>query len=79
MSRYRPRFYPGEIKCIVPEIKSDFLPRNAFAAWKNLAAKRGVDTVPGDHMEMVNLHYASLASILTRYIQEAALDCARAK
>jgi hypothetical protein len=30
-----------------------------------------VETVPGNHLNMVATHFESLASVLTRYLQEA--------
>lgn len=70
LTRYRPRFYRGEIKFVRAEIPSGF-PANAAAVWAPLAQKIEVATVPGDHLGMIATHYSSLASVLSRYLAEA--------
>jgi len=30
-----------------------------------------VDTVPGDHLEIMTTHYQELAAVLSRYLREA--------
>ena len=70
MKRYRPRFYPGEIKFVRPEANS-YLPNDPTAVWKQLTAKFEVETVPGDHLGMIGTHYETLAAVLTRFVEEA--------
>jgi len=71
LTRYRPRFYPGEIRFVRAEIISGF-PSNAKAVWANLAKQIEVETVPGDHLGVIATHFDKLASVLSRYLAEAA-------
>jgi thioesterase domain-containing protein len=73
MAHYRPRFYEGKIRFVRPEANS-YLPNDPTAIWKKLAAEFEVETVPGDHLGMVSLHFQSLAALLTRYISEALIE-----
>jgi acetoacetyl-CoA synthetase len=68
---YRPGFYPSKIKYVATEIKSYFLPHDPVATWAHLAAEFEIDTIPGDHSEIIDTQREDLASVLTRYIQEA--------
>lgn len=70
LTRYRPRFYPGEIKFVRAEIPSGF-PADAAAVWAPLAQKIEVSTVAGDHLGIIATHYESLATVLSRYLTEA--------
>ena len=68
---YRPRFYRGTIRFVKAEISSNF-PDNPAAVWSHLAEKFEVETVPGDHVGMIATHFEKLASVLSRYLVEAA-------
>jgi acetoacetyl-CoA synthetase len=70
LTRYRPRFYRGTIKFVRAEIVSDF-PDDPAAVWSALAGNFQVDTVPGDHLGILGEHFESLASVVSRYLQEA--------
>jgi len=70
LTRYRPRFYPGQIKFVRAEISSAFQD-DAAAVWTHLAEEFEVDTVPGDHLGMIATHYEMLAAVLSRYLVEA--------
>jgi len=70
LERYRPRFYPGKINFVRAAIVTDF-PANAAAAWSGLARQFEVETVPGDHLGMMTAHFEALASVLSRYLEEA--------
>jgi acetoacetyl-CoA synthetase len=70
LAHYRPRFYPGKIRFVTPET-DDYYPSDPVPHWKGLAAELEVDTVPGDHVEMVRTHFESVAAVLTRYVKEA--------
>jgi acetoacetyl-CoA synthetase len=72
LTRYRPRFYPGKIKFVRAAVRSGF-PNHAAAVWGPLAAEVEVKTVSGDHLEMIATHYEELASVLSRYLEEAYL------
>jgi acetoacetyl-CoA synthetase len=72
LTRYRPRFYPGEIKFVRAEIPSGF-PADAAAVWAPLAQKIEVSTVPGDHLGIIATHYESLATVLSQYLTQACI------
>jgi len=67
---YHPRFYPGTIKFVRAETSTHF-PDDAAAVWSHLAAKLDVETVPGDHLGILTTDFEKLASVLTRYLDEA--------
>jgi len=70
LTRYRPRFYPSKIKFVRAEVNSAF-PDDAAAVWSPLAKEFEVETVPGDHLGIIATHFESLASVLSRYLEEA--------
>ena len=70
LTRYQPRFYDGRIKFVRAEITTDF-PDDPCAVWSKLARGVEVETVPGDHLEIITTHFEHLASILSRYLREA--------
>jgi thioesterase domain-containing protein len=67
---YRPQFYDGKIKFVRAAIPS-FVPDNPAAVWAHLAREFEFETVPGSHYEMLTTYVDSLASILSRYVDEA--------
>src|SRR5438309_738477 len=70
LSRYQPRFYPGKIRFVRAQISTDF-PADAAAIWGKLANEFEVETVPGDHLEIITTYFARLASVLSRFVREA--------
>jgi thioesterase domain-containing protein len=70
LTRYKPEFYAGKIRFIRAEILTDF-PADPAAVWAHLADRFEVETVPGDHLEIISAHYEKLASVLSRYVEEA--------
>jgi thioesterase domain-containing protein/aryl carrier-like protein len=70
LTRYRPHFYNGTIKFVRAEVLTDF-PDDPQAVWSHLAAKFQVETVPGDHLGILGVHFESLASLVSRYVNEA--------
>lgn len=75
LRQYKPRFYSGAVKFIRAAEVTEF-PANPSAAWSGLLGKIEVETAPGDHLAMLTNHYESLASLLNRYLEEAAVSCA---
>lgn len=69
LTRYRPHFYNGSIKFVRAEVVTDY-PDEPAAVWSNLAAKFHVETVPGDHLGILGTHFESLASVVSRYLNE---------
>jgi acetoacetyl-CoA synthetase len=70
LTRYRPRFYRGKMRYVRPEANFYFL-IDPTAVWKNLVSDLEVETVPGDHLGMVEARSESLAAVLARYVKEA--------
>jgi acetoacetyl-CoA synthetase len=70
LAHYRPRFYAGKIRFVKAE-GDHYYPSDPAALWKELAAELEIDTVPGDHEEMINTHFESVGAVLTRYVREA--------
>ena len=70
LSRYQPRFYRGAIKFVRAQVSTDF-PDDPAAVWANLANQFEVETVPGDHLEIITTHFAQLACVLARFVTEA--------
>ena len=68
---YRPRFYHGKMHLLSAADKAYFHPKNPVSVWKHLVEELEVDTVPGDHLEMVKTQIEGLAPTLTRLIEEA--------
>jgi acetoacetyl-CoA synthetase len=69
LMRYRPHYYPGEIKFVRAETVTDF-PDDPAAVWSHLVAKIQVETVPGDHLGILGTHFESLASVVSRFLRE---------
>jgi len=70
LTRYKPRFYGGKIRFVRAAIPTDF-PADPAAVWAHLASEFEVETVPGDHLGIMSIHYEKLASAISRYVQEA--------
>jgi thioesterase domain-containing protein len=70
LTRYQPRFYPGRIRFVRASTPTDF-PADPAAVWAHLASKFELETVPGDHLEIMTTHYEKLASTISRYVKEA--------
>jgi acetoacetyl-CoA synthetase len=65
---YRPRFYRGKIKFVKADVNFYF-PDDPAAVWGKLANELEVETVPGDHLEIVRTGFESLAAVLTRDVR----------
>ncbi len=70
LRRYKPLFYPGEIKFVRAETATKF-PRDPHPVWAHLAAEFDLETVPGDHVTMLTTHFESLAAVLNRFLHNA--------
>jgi thioesterase domain-containing protein len=69
LTRYTPRFYAGKIRFVRAAIPTDF-PADPAAVWAHLAAEFTVETVPGNHLEIMSTHYDKLGAALSRYVEE---------
>ncbi|MCZ2147235.1 MAG: alpha/beta fold hydrolase [Bryobacterales bacterium] len=70
LKRYQPRFYEGRITFVRAESPTSF-PDNPIPVWARLAADFEVETVPGDHLGMLTVHYEQLASVLNCHLRGA--------
>jgi thioesterase domain-containing protein len=70
LARYRPQAYCGDMKFIKSE-NDTYFPGDPRSVWSHLVRSVDVETVPGNHLNMVSTHSEALAPILTRYLQEA--------
>jgi len=68
--RYRPRFYRGKISFVKAQSNSYF-PDDPRAVWGKLADQFELETVPGDHLDMVMAEFEDLAAVLTGYLRGA--------
>jgi len=68
-AKYRPRFYPRNVKFVTTEIKS-FFPADPAAVWSALVSDFEVEAIPGHHLTIVTTEFEGLASVLTRYIKD---------
>jgi thioesterase domain-containing protein/aryl carrier-like protein len=73
LENYEPRFYPGKIKFVRAAIPTDF-PADPIAVWSGLARQFELKTVPGDHLGMMTTHFDSLASAISKCVQETSLE-----
>lgn len=68
LRRYLPMPYSNDVKFIRAEKLTDF-PADPRAAWKGIIRGLEVETVRGDHLELLSTHVDSLATALSRYLQ----------
>ena len=68
LRNYKPVFYTGQVKFIRAENVSDF-PADPHAVWSHFLELFSVETVPGNHLTMLNTHFADLADVLNRYLE----------
>jgi thioesterase domain-containing protein len=73
LRNYRPRFYDGKVKFLRADLPSRF-PADPAPVWSHLVGALEVETVPGEHLDMLTTSVDSVASILDHYVREA---CAR--
>ena len=70
LRKYKPTFYPGSVKFIRAAEVTDF-PGNPKRAWSHLIQTLEVETMPGDHLGIMNTHYEKLANMLDDYLATA--------
>lgn len=68
LNRYRPRPLDETICFVKAKEVSDF-PADPLPVWNHLAKNVVVQTVPGNHLEMLDLHPAELAAALSHYVK----------
>jgi acetoacetyl-CoA synthetase len=70
LQRYQPPLYGGPVK-FVKAATSLYFPDNPRAFWAPLVDRFDEETVPGDHLGILNVHFAELATVLSRYLRAA--------
>jgi acetoacetyl-CoA synthetase len=70
---YRPRYYHGRIRFVRAGTPLHF-PDNPSQAWAKFTDQLEVETVPGDHHELLTTHYESLAGVISRYLDELSVQ-----
>ena len=63
--RYRPQFYRGNVK-FVRAGSNSYFPDDPAAVWGKLTDEFEVETVPGNHLDIITDQFESLAAALTR-------------
>ena len=66
-TRYQPGFYAGKINFVRAATPTIF-PEDPIAVWGELADEIEIETVPGDHHEMLTKHFDVLGSLLSQYL-----------
>jgi acetoacetyl-CoA synthetase len=66
---YRPRHYHGRIRFVRAGTPLHF-PDDPERVWAKFTDQFEVETVTGDHHELLTIHYESLAAVIDRYLRE---------
>jgi thioesterase domain-containing protein len=69
---YQPSFYPAKIRFVRAQIRT-FFPANPSAVWARWADEFEVETVLGNHVEMITHHCAELAKVLSDHLRKASM------
>jgi acetoacetyl-CoA synthetase len=69
LRKYRPRYYPGRIRFVRAAIPLHF-PDDPGKVWARFAGRLELETVPGDHHELLTVQYEPLGAVLSRYLCE---------
>jgi acetoacetyl-CoA synthetase len=72
-SNYRPRHYPGLVQFVTTKIQT-FFPGDPAAVWRRLSADLVVETIPGDHLNILSTEYRPLADALSRFMARSDAD-----
>lgn len=66
---YKPRPYPGRIRFVQAASALHF-PEDPEKVWSKFVGQFEVETVLGDHHELLTTHFQSLANVISRYLLE---------
>jgi acetoacetyl-CoA synthetase len=66
---YRPRYFPGKISFVTTAEKT-FFPGDPFQIWKPLTKEFEMETIPGNHLNILTTEFLPLAAVLSRYLQK---------
>ena len=70
---YRPHYYRGRIRFIRAGTPLHF-PRDPAKVWTKFTEQFEVETAPGDHHELLTTQCESLAGVISRYLDELAVQ-----
>jgi acetoacetyl-CoA synthetase len=70
LRNYQPNFFHGHVKFVKAATASHFTDDPA-AFWAPLCEKFDIETMPGEHWQMITDNAETLASIVGRYVREA--------
>jgi acetoacetyl-CoA synthetase len=70
LQNYQPTFFNGHVK-FVKAAKASHFPDDPGAFWAPICEKFDIETMPGDHWQMITENAETLASIVGRYVREA--------
>ena len=73
LRRYKPTYYPGKVRFIRASEVTDF-PEDPKTAWSPLIRTLDVETVTGNHLSMLTIHYEKLASVLDNYLEASSSE-----
>jgi acetoacetyl-CoA synthetase len=73
---YRPRFYDGDLWFVRAATPSHF-PADPVPVWSPLVRALGVETVPGEHLDLLTISVDQTASILDRCVRGSRKDSER--
>ncbi len=68
LQRYRPARYDGKVH-FIKAASSLYFPDDPRAVWSPYIKNFEQETVPGDHLGVLELHFADLAQLLSRYLR----------
>lgn len=71
IDQYQPTMFEEPVTFIKPETASVFLPTRPRAVWQKFMPQLDVQTVPGDHITMLDEYAPDLAVLLSRIIARA--------
>jgi thioesterase domain-containing protein/acyl carrier protein len=70
---YQPRFYSGRIR-FVRAAKPLHFPDDPEKVWAKFTDQFELETVPGDHHELLTTQYESLARVISSYLRELSVE-----
>lgn len=68
---YQPRFYPGKITFLKPDITNYGFPPDPALIWGPLCEELEIHGVPGDHRTMILAHADSIAAYLKSWLPDS--------
>jgi len=73
LRNYKPRFYHGRIRFVRAATPLHF-PDDPEKVWAKFTDHLEVETVPGNHHEILTTQYESLARVISRYLHELSVE-----